>query len=355
MRSEEREEWKKAMNREKGSMREMKTWEKTRVPEGKKVIDAKWVFTTKYDEDGREVKKKARLVARGDRQTEGVDYNETFAPVTKYQTLRYVISSAHENNLQLHHLDVETAFLNGDLEEEVYMKLPQGFENEKGERDVVKLKKSIYGLKQSPRCWNKKFVSVLLRMGFIQSDADPCLFIREEKSGERTLIDVFVDDLIIAARDVREIKRKLMSEFKMRDLGELSWILGMKIERSKEKIEISQEAYTNLIIEKFGMQDAKIAPTPLPSKIEQLASSKESKVPFNNIKRYQKIIGALIYLSNTIRADITFSVNFLARSEKDERADSTRLFAREENIEVSERYCVVKINFRENRRSCWIQ
>jgi hypothetical protein len=313
MRSEERKEWKKAMNREKESMREMETWERAKVPEGKKVIDAKWVFTTKYDEDGKEVKKKARLVARGDRQTEGVDYKETFAPVTKYQTLRYVISFAHENDLQLHHLDVETAFLNGDLEEDVYMKLPQGFENEKGEREVVKLKKSLYGLKQSPRCWNKKFVSVLKRLGFVQSNADPCLFIKEEKKGERTLIDVFVDDLVIAANDVREIKRKLMNEFKMRDLGKLSWILGMKVERSKDKIEISQEAYTNSIIEKFGMKEAKIAPTPLPSKIEQLVISKESKVPFNNIKRYQQIIGALIYLSNTIRPDITFSVNFLAR------------------------------------------
>jgi hypothetical protein len=150
-------------------------------------------------------------------------------------------------------------------------------------------------------------------MGFDQSDADPCLFIREEERGERTLIDVFVDDLVIAARDVEDIKKKLMREFQMRDLGKLSWILGMKVERSKEKIELSQEAYINLIVEKFGMKDAKIAPTPLPSKIEQLAESSESRVPFNNIKRYQKINGALIYLSNTTRPDITFSVNFLAR------------------------------------------
>jgi hypothetical protein len=313
MKSDERKEWKKAIDKEKESMSKMKTWKKVEVEKGMKVIDSKWVLTTKYDEEGREVKKKARLVARGDRQTEGVDYKETFAPVTKYQTLRYIISYAHEKSLELFHLDVQTAFLNGELEEEVYMRLPPGYENEKGEREVVKLLKSIYGLRQAPRCWNKKFVRTLLDMGFVQSNADPCLFVREEKNGERTLIDVFVDDLVIAARDASEIKRRLMRKFEMRDLGKLSWILGMKVERSEEKIEISQEVYINQILEKFSMQDAKIAPTPLPSKIDQLTTSKEAKMLFNNIKRYQKIIGALLYLSNTTRPDITYAVNFLAR------------------------------------------
>jgi hypothetical protein len=196
------------------------------------------------------------------------------------------------------------------------MRLPAEFENDKNEereRRVVKVKKSLYGLKQSPRCWNKKFVGVLLDMKFTQSDADPCLFLREKKDGESTAILVWVDDLIIADKEVEEIKRKLMSKFKMRDFGELSWVLGIKVERSKEKIELSQGTYIKNLLEKFSMQDSKPAPTPLPSKIEELSKSKEARIKYNNIPKFQQIIGALIYLSNTTRPDITFSVNYLAR------------------------------------------
>jgi hypothetical protein len=203
MKRDDKKEWQEAVRSEKKSMKEMNTFEEVKkVPDGCNIIDSKWVFTTKYDENGEEVRKKARLVARGDRQKEGIDYNETFAPVLKYQTLRYVISYAYEKNLSLGQLDVETAFLNGVLSEEIYMRLPDGYDE--NERKIVKLIKSIYGLKQSPRCWNERFVKELLDMNYIQSSADPCLFIREEKKGERSFISVFVDDLIIAAKDKKD-------------------------------------------------------------------------------------------------------------------------------------------------------
>ncbi len=316
MKRDDKKEWQEAMGSEKKSMKEMNTFEEVKnVPDGCNIIDSKWVFTTKYDENGEEVRKKARLVGRGDKQKEGIDFNETFAPVLKYQTLRYIISYALENNLFLGQLDVETAFLNGLLREVIYMRLPIGYDE--NVRKIVKLIKSIYGLKQSPRCWNERFVKELLEMKYIQSLADPCLFIREEKNGERSFISVFVDDLIIAAKDkkeVDEIKKKLMEKFKMRDLGELSWILGMKVERDKEKIQISQETYINQILDRFSMNESKPAPTPLPQKIEELTKTKEAKEEFYDVKKYQKIVGALLYLSNTTRPDITFAVNYLARS-----------------------------------------
>ena len=235
------------------------------------------MFTTKYNENGEEIKKKVRLVARGDRQKEGIDYNETFAPVVKMSTIRYLISYAHQNNLKLSQLDVECAFLNGRLKEEIYMRLPTGYDE--NERKIVKLIRSLYGLKQAPRCWSEEFVSVLLDMKFIQSSADPCLFIKEEKNGERILLSVFVDDLIIVARDTKEIKERLMKKFKMRDLGELKWILGMKVERDEEKIQISQESYINNILERFDMNNSKPISTPLPSKLEELEKrSEESNI-----------------------------------------------------------------------------
>jgi hypothetical protein len=314
MRRDDKEEWRKAMKAEKRNMKEMNTFEEVKeIPDGKNIIDSKWVLTTKYNENGEEIKKKARLVARGDRQKEGIDYNETFAPVVKMSTIRYMISYAHENKLKLSQLDVECAFLNGKLKEEIYMRLPTGYDE--NERKIVRLLRSLYGLKQAPRCWNEEFVSVLKEMKFIQSSADPCLFIREEKNGERTLLSVFVDDLIIVARDTREIKERLMKKFKMRDLGELKWILGMKVERDEERIQISQESYINNILERFSMNDSKTAPTPLPFKLEELEkTSEESKKLFKNVKRYQEIVGALLYLSNTSRPDITYSTNYLARS-----------------------------------------
>ncbi len=267
------------------------------------------MFTTKYDERGVEIRKKARLVARGDRQKKGIYYNETFAPVVKNVSLRYIINFAFENDIPLHHLDVVTAYLNGDLSEEIYMRLPIGYDEK--ERKIVKLTKSIYGLRQSPRCWNTKFVTAMKEMGYVQSKADPCVFIKEEKNGERSVITVFVDDLIIASRNYKEVKEVLMKKFKMRDLGELKWILGMRVERSKEKIDISQEAYVNEILEKFDMSDSKPAPTPLPQKVEELSmKSEESKKLYQNKKRYQSMIGPLLYLSNTTRPDITYSVNF---------------------------------------------
>ena len=168
------------------------------------------------------------------------------------------------------------------------MRLPLGYDEK--ERKIVRVIKSIYGLRQSPRCWNEKFVSVLKELKYIQSQADPCVFIKEEEKKERSILTVFVDDLVIASRNYKEVKEMLMKKFKMRDLGELKWILGMRVERSKEKIEISQEVFINEILERFSMSDSKPAPTPLPQRVEELTeTSEESKKVYNNKKRYQSI------------------------------------------------------------------
>jgi hypothetical protein len=190
------------------------------------------------------------------------------------------------------------------------MRLPEGYD----ERDtkIAKLKKAIYGTKQASRCWNKKFLKALTKEGFVQSKIDPCVFVRVNKDGSKTLVGVFVDDVILAGKeeDLKVVREIMMSLFKMRDLGKLAWILGIKIERDSEKLQMSQEVYTEAVLVKFGMQDSKPVLTPLPTTIE--TTTHEAITPFDNVKLYQKMIGALIYLSDKTRPDITYSVNFLA-------------------------------------------
>ncbi len=197
----------------------MKTWSVVDRPKDKPIVKSRWVFKMKRNQDGVVVRYKARLVAKGYTQTKGVDFNETFAPVMRTETLRYLISYATAENLEIHNMDVETAFLNGDLEEEIYMEVPEGFDEMKGK--VCKLNKTLYGLKQSAREWNTKFVNEMKTKGFSQSTTDPCVFF---KKGIENLIvvSIFVDDNIIIGtkEDVVETKEMLSKMFKMKDLME---------------------------------------------------------------------------------------------------------------------------------------
>ncbi len=216
LRSKEREKWLEATKKELDSLKEMKTW---RIEERKKqpTITARWLWKVKIHPDGSIDKYKTRLVARGFRQIKGINYEETFAPVVRFETIRYLLAYAVQHELPVHHMDVETAFLNGELEEEIYLEIPEGLKIEKGElklkneedyrneekkekkeknEKVLKLQKSIYGLKQSPRCWNKRITSFLNNNKYIQSQADPCLFIKEEENKEITIIAIYVDDVL---------------------------------------------------------------------------------------------------------------------------------------------------------------
>ena len=260
--------WKEAVMEEMKALKGNHTWETVNAPKDKKIIGCKWVFTVKYKIDGRVDRYKARLVAQGFSQTYGIDYEETFAPVTKLNSIRVLLSIVVNLDWELSQFDIKNAFLNGELEEEVYMKVPLGFEEEMGNSKVCKLHKSPYGLKQSPRAWSKKFSSTLTDFGCKQGNADHTLFTKHTTNGKKSILIVYVDDIIIIGDDIHEIKalkQKLKEEFEfeVKELGEMNYFLGMEVARSKQGIIISQWKYTIDLLTETGMQDYKPRYTPL--------------------------------------------------------------------------------------------
>jgi hypothetical protein len=203
--SEEAEQWQRAMDEEMASLLENQTWTLEPLPEGVKPIPVKWVFKIKRNANGSIERYKARLVAKGFMQVEGVDFEEVFAPVSKYSTVRALLAAVAADDLEMHQLDIKTAFLNGEIEEEVYVKQPPGYE-EGGPGMVCHLKRALYGLRQAPRTWNIRLAKELDLLGFKKSEADPSLFIYNGKNGPIFVL-VYVDDLIIAARDLDAVKR----------------------------------------------------------------------------------------------------------------------------------------------------
>lgn len=258
------ERWKQAITEEIESLEKNKTWILTSLPTGRTVIDSKWVFKIKRNEVGAVDRYKARLVARGFTQRRGFDYEDTYSPVAKLTTLRAVLAVANFGDMHLHQLDVKTAFLNGTLKQDIYMRLPDEF----GAGDLVaKLQKSLYGLKQASREWNKRFQDFIVNLGFRQSQADSCLYIAW-KDGEAVFLIIYVDDIIIASRSISVVdalKKKLSLEFEMTDLNDVKMFLGLAIERDREKgvLQINQKQYLLSLLNRFGMGECKAAPTPM--------------------------------------------------------------------------------------------
>ena len=255
--------WKRAMDAEMSSLNENQTWSLVDLPQGRKAIHNKWVYKVKTNPDGSVDKYKARLVIKGFSQRKGVDYSQTFSPVAKSSTIRSVIAVAASENMYLSQFDVSTAFLYGELEEDIYMVQPEGYADRSGR--VCKLKRSLYGLKQAPRCWNDRFSTYLLSLGFSRSEADPCLFIRV--NGDRKIIvALYVDDGLVASthrEDADQFITELEREFKI-TVKPASYFLGIEIDQRDDKsIKISQGAYTARVLDRFGMADSKAVSTPI--------------------------------------------------------------------------------------------
>nr|GEY83007.1 zinc finger, CCHC-type [Tanacetum cinerariifolium] len=214
------------------------TWELTDLPPGCKALGCKWILKRKMKVDGSIDKYKARLVIQGFRQKEGIDFFDTYAPVARISTIRLLLALAGIHDLVIHQMDVKTAFLNGDLDEEIYMKQPEGFVMPGHESKVCKLKKSLYGLKQAPKQWHQKFVDVVLSNGFSLNQADKCVYSRFDASSKGVIICLYVDDMLILGTDqdqVNKTKEFLSSKFDMKDLGEAGVILGIKIKRGNNE------------------------------------------------------------------------------------------------------------------------
>jgi hypothetical protein len=253
--SENRAEWEAALKEEHQSIKNAGTYELVDRPWGKKVLRSKYVLKIKRNQDGTVNKYKVRLVILGNMQTQGEDYTETFAPVMKYQSLRTILALACEEGMHVHQMDVKTAFLNGELEEEVYMEQPDYMVQQ--ENKVWKLKRALYGLKQAPRAWNRRLHLFLEGLGFCRSLYDTAIYVKG-KGDDRIIISVYVDDLLIVSKNlnsVEAVKTKLKQEFEMSDFGEASSILGIQITRNLEQgwLELDQNRYVEVILEKFGM------------------------------------------------------------------------------------------------------
>lgn len=310
--SKDSEHWKNAMNEEINALKENGTWILENLPSDKKALQCKWVFKIKRNPDDSVERYKARLVVKGFSQQKGVNYNETFSPVAKIGTIRTLLSVAASENMTLAQFDVSTAFLYGNLSEgeEIFMRQPEGFED--GSDSVCKLRKSLYGLKQAARCWYKRFVDFLERLGFVASQADPCLFIKKEGQN-KIFLALYVDDGLVASnnkKDFEDFLNKLKEEFKVRSKP-LSFFLGLEISREEDgSVRIDQKAYAKQVLERFGMYDCKPVSTPIissqPEEYSQL--EKETKFP------YRQAVGALMYLMISTRPDLAFAVGVASRS-----------------------------------------
>lgn len=322
LKSPQANEWKTAMASEMKSLEENKTWEEiSAVPSGRNIITTKWVFKTKRDESGQVERYKARLVARGYTQTHGIDYKETFAPVTRMSTIRIICAIAALKQYSLKQMDAKTAYLNAPLPEELYIQIPQGYTAQNHSTTALRLKKALYGLKQAGREWNDTLTKYLLTsQKWIQSPNDPCLFKANNGTTHAPFyMAVFVDDFIAAVGDERDWDNFItdfQTHFKISNNGALSWMLGMKIQQTNnnKQVAISQHKYITEMLDEFGMNDCNEVTTPIttspPGKPEQRTPEEQewaSKTP------YQGLTGSLLYATRCTRPDTTFAIHHASR------------------------------------------
>ncbi|XP_040374694.1 uncharacterized protein LOC112199378 [Rosa chinensis] len=303
-------QWQEAMTSEIQALEANNTWSLTPLPPGKEPIGCKWVYKIKYNSDGTIERYKARLVAKGYTQVEGVDYCETFSPTAKLTTFRCLLAIAASRNWSLHQMDVQNAFLHGDLHEEVYMLPPPGFSRQ-GENLVCRLNKSLYGLKQASRNWFSKFSNAIQKAGYRQSKADYSLFTRVV-GNSFTAVLIYVDDIVITGNDPKAIellKAFLHKEFRIKDLGNLKYFLGIEVSRSKKGIFISQRKYALDILLDAGLTGARPCHFPMEQNLKLTPTNGEI---LKDPTRYRRLIGKLIYLTVT-RPDIVYSVRILSQ------------------------------------------
>lgn len=257
---------------------------------------------------------KARLVAQGFTQKFGVDYEEVFAPVVNKTTFRILLSIASRMNLKVHQFDVKTAFLNGVIQETIYMKQPPGFIEKGKEHLVCLLKRSIYGLKQAANSWNEAINELLITFGFKRSESDNCLYYKRFNDGNWCMILIYVDDILVTATDekiIQQVQKDISSTFEIKSLGEIKNYLGIEVEKKDGVYCIKQEKFIKKIIAEFGLKDAKESKTPIDPGYEKEKQNNVSYLPSN--RDYQKIIGCLLFISINTRPDIAASVSILAQ------------------------------------------
>ena len=308
----ESELWKNAMDKEINSLKKNDAWHLEPLPQGKKPVGCRFIFKKKIGSDGKVNEFKSRLVAQGFTQKVGIDFEETFSPVIRFETVRTLLAFSVQNDMNLHHMDVCSAFLNGELKEEVYMRQPEGYVEDGNEHLFCRLNKSIYGLRQSPKCWNLSLHNSLVQLGFVQSAGDSCLYSRFE-NGDPFFIAVYVDDLILSCKNkssINDVKLKLCQKYELKDLGGLKYFLGVEVDSTNTSLWLGQPIYIDTLLDRFNMKNCKPVTTPFDYN-DRKNDQESSKF---DVKVYKQAVGSLIYLSVRTRPDISFSVNRAAQN-----------------------------------------
>lgn len=311
--SKDSSKWMKAMKDEMSALRENQTFEITPLPEDRSAIGSRWVYTIKNGPNG-EPQHKARFVAKGYSQMPGIDFDETFSPTARITSVRTMLQIAVQNGLTVHQMDVKSAYLNAPIDCELFVQQPEGFEveSEANEKLVLKLNKSLYGLKQSGRNWNNLLHAFLTEQGFSQSQVDPCVYTMNSNN-LLTVILCYVDDILLMSNSndiLTQIKRKLNEKFMMKDLGRISYFLGIEFSHDKEIITMHQKSYLNKLLCRFNMQNCKPKFTPSEMNINKFENE---DVEDADARLYREIVGGLIYAMTCSRPDLSFIVTKLSQ------------------------------------------
>ncbi len=306
-------QWQEAMRKEYLGLEAMGTWEVADLPTGANTVDTKWVLKIKTDADMVPTKYKARLVARGFTQREGIDYEEVFAPVAPMDAVRGVLALAAIHDWEVDCIDVAQAYLNSTLHHEVYLKPPEGFSSHVPQGKALKLIKGLYGLKQSGREWNLELDRHLRKLGFHSLPSAPCIYTRG-KGDERTVVTVYVDDMLIASSSRKAVdctKRDIAAKWKIEDNGKVKEFLGIKVtrDRAERTLSLDQTAYIKKMVSKWISKDDKTW-CPMLVHLDAAGSPLCDK---ERAKKYQELVGQLLWVANTVRPDIAFAVGTLAR------------------------------------------
>ena len=313
-------EWMAAYEKEYRTLEDLDSWDVVPLPDGARSIGVNVVFKRKYDDKGELQKFKARIVARGDMQVEGRDFNDTYAPTLHLDSFRAIVALAALNGWEIYQDDVDAAFLNAPIDEEVYVRMPPGYQQygPNGEVLFLRLKRSLYGLRQSPANWSSTLHDFLVSQGLVRSKGDPCVYVLKTADGI-VVVGVFVDDLIFCGSDiagVRAVRSALAERFSTKGLGKLTHYLGIEVDQSDGSIVLSQCQYVDKILAAFNMTDCNPVSEPLPPSLKLTNSMCPSTgAERERMKEYpvRQAIGALMYLSIGTRPDISHSVRDVAR------------------------------------------
>ncbi|GJS00055.1 putative ribonuclease H-like domain-containing protein [Tanacetum coccineum] len=303
--------WIEAMQEEMQQFVNQEVWKLVPLPDGKIAIGTKWILKNKRDARGIVVRNKARLVAQGHRQEEGIDYDEVFAPVARIEAIRLFLAFASYMGFMVYQMDVKSAFLYGEIEEEVYVTQPKGFEDPHFPKHVYRVVKALYGLHQAPRAWYARLSTFLLKHNYRRGTIDKTLFIKKN-SRDIILVQVYVDDIIFGSTNKAwcdEFEVLMKGEFEMSAMGELTFFLGLQVKQKPDGIFISQDKYVQDMLKKFDMESVRPATTPFEA---SKPKSKDEPDDAVNVHLYRSMIGSLMYLTAS-RPDIQFAVSACSR------------------------------------------